>query len=317
MKRLNKGDNEFFKYFVDTINGENDQELYEDKDARKVDWVAYNSSKIKDIPETIDFINKEVRKTTFLRAFKKVGRKGVSIRILTKIVLVCEKFGLDERDAEGFLQVFGKCLGIPKVDDRIVGRAYDNPEVAYILYDIFNRTKECDGKLAGDGSGIESTRKQNYGANKKSTKYFLTSIVDTTEIVQAFDCSGKDEGRAMHELVNEVNGDSLCLDAGFNDRKLASKIMQKGIIPYIYPKRSNLINGEDSWRLMYLELIMDLIIWLREYHLRSHSESFHSAFKRKFGIITKINPHSRMIQMLARIILHNRFRVRYSKSRKS
>ena len=50
----------------------------------------------------------------------------------------------------------------------------------------------------------------------------MTSIVDSREIVQAFDISGKQECQAMHELVEKVTGTSLRLDAGFVDRILLS-----------------------------------------------------------------------------------------------
>ena len=54
-------------------------------------------------------------------------------------------------------------------------------------------TKDSDGILSGDGTGLETSRRQNYGDNKSSTKEFLTSIVDSREIIQAFDFSGEDE----------------------------------------------------------------------------------------------------------------------------
>jgi transposase len=163
----------------------------------------------------------------------------------------------------------------------------------------------------GDGSGLETSRKQNYGENKKSTKEFLTSIVDSREIVQVFDFSGEDECRAMHSLIEKVEGDSLRLDAGFNDRELAKKILKIGMLPYIYPYKNNKINGDKAWREMYLEFFTDVISWLTEYYQRVHCESFHSAFKRVFGILNKVRAHSKFIQVSARIILHNRARLSY------
>ena len=165
----------------------------------------------------------------------------------------------------------------------------------------------------GDGSGLETSRKQNYGINRKSTKEFLTSIVDSREIVQAFDFSGKDESKAMHELVENIDGDSLALDSGFNNRELVRKIVERNIIPYIYPKKNNKINGGNGWTEMYLEFFTDVISWLTEYYQRVHCESFHSAFKRVFGIVRKIRPHSKFVQVTARIILLNRARLSYFK----
>ena len=108
-----------------------------------------------------------------------------------------------------------------------------------------------------------------------------------------------------------VSGDSLRLDSGFNCRELAKAVEDLFMEPYIYPKSINNLNGDDSWKYMYLEFFLDIYAWLREYHQRSHSESFHSAFKRVYGVVSKIRVHSKLIQVSARIILHNRARLSY------
>jgi len=283
--------------------------FYENKEPRKINWRAYHFSQINNIKETIEFINLEVDKCEL--PSRKVGKPLTNPKILAKIVLVCEAFHLTERDAQGFLELFGASLKIKNIDDRVIGNAYDKREVAFILKQVFEKNKDSDGKLMGDGSGLETSRKQNYGLNMKSTKEFLTSIVDSREIVQAFDFSGKDECKVMHSLIKKVEGESLRLDSGFNDRELVRKILEQGIVPYVYPKKINKINGSQAWREMYLEFFMDVIAWLSEYYQRVHCESFHSAIKRVYGIITKIRPHSRFIQVMARIILHNRARLSY------
>ena len=139
----------------------------------------------------------------------------------------------------------------------------------------------------------------------------MTSIIDSREIVQAFDISGTQECQIMHELIKNVDGDSLRLDAGFNDRKLVWEISQLGMIPYIFPKCNNNINGDVYWQKMYLTFYYDIINWLIEYHQRSHTESFHSSFKRTFGIITKLKLCSKFSQVCARIIIHNSRKQRY------
>jgi len=306
--------NKQFRKLVETINeGKEDKskKIYVDREPRKIDWVAYNLSQINNIKETLNFIRKEVNKCDYPP--RKVGKPLTDPKVLTKAILICEAFGLTERDAQGFLGVFGKSLGIKEIDDRVIGNAYDKQEVAYILQQIFDRIKDSDGILSGDGTGLETSRKQNYGSNRQSTKEFLTCIVDSREIVQAFDFSGEDECKVMFDLIEEVDGDSLRLDAGFNCRELVRKIAELGMLPYVYPIKSNKINGAEDWREMYMEFFTDVILWLREYYLRVHTESFHSAFKRVFGIITKVRPHSKFVQVIARIILHNRARLSYFK----
>lgn len=305
--------NKQFRKLVEFINeGREDKskKIYVDREPRRIDWVAYNLSQINNIKETLAFIKREVYKCK--SPPKKVGRPLTDPKLLTKSILVCEAFGLTERNAQGFLSIFGRAIGIKNLDDRVIGNAYDKSEVAYILKQIFDRTKDTDGILAGDGTGLETSRKQNYGLNK-STKEFLTCIVDSREIIQAFDFSGKDECKAMHSLIEEVEGDSLRLDSGFNDRELVRKIAELGMLPYVYPKKINKMNGDNTWREMYIEFMVDVIYWLQEYYLRVHCESFHSAFKRVFGIITKVRHHSKFVQVITRIILHNRARLSYFK----
>ena len=304
--------NKKFRKLVEFINeGREDKskKIYVDREPREIDWVAYNLSQINNIKETIIFISKEVDKCK--NPPRKVGKPLTNPKLLCKAILICEAFGLTERDAQGFIEVFGSSIKIKKLDDRVIGNAYNRPEVAYILKQIFDRNKDSDGILSGDGTGLETSRKQNYGLNRKSTKEFLTSIVDSREIIQAFDFSGEDECEAMHSLIEEVDGESLRLDAGFNDRKLVRKIVERGMLPYVYPKKNNKMNGDDSWREMYIEFMVDVIKWLQEYYLRVHCESFHSAFKRVYGILTKVRSHSKFVQITARIILHNRARLSY------
>lgn len=286
--------------------------FYEHKKPKKVNWNAYTLSQIKEAKETLLFIKREVDKCEMPP--RKVGKPITDPRILAKAILICEALGFVERKAEGWLEIIGPFVGInEKVDDRVIGNAYNKFEVAFILKQIFDRNKKSDGCLMGDGSGLETSRKQNYGLNKKSTKEFLTSIVDSREIVQAFDFSGMDECKAMHSLVKEVEGESLRLDSGFNDKELVRKIVEKNIIPYVYPKKNNRMNGGNGWTEMYLEFFTDVIAWLTEYYQRVHCESFHSAFKRVYGIISKIRVHSKFVQVSARIILHNRARLSYFK----
>ncbi|MEK6893696.1 MAG: hypothetical protein AABX07_05855, partial [Nanoarchaeota archaeon] len=230
-----------------------------------------------------------------------------------KAVLLSEFLHSAERQSEGWTEVLGPFIGIyEKIDDWVIGDAYSRPEVAVILYEIFLATRESDRILSGDGTGLERTRKQNYESQKKNYGgWYMTSIVDSREIVQAFDITGSGECEVMIELIKIVSGDSIRLDAGFNSRELTEAIEKLFMIPYIYPKSINNLNGKDSWKYMYLEFLWDIWMWLKEYHQRSHSESFHSAFKRVYGEVTKINYTARFVQITARIILHNFRRLSY------
>jgi len=298
------------KEFRKLVSFLKEEKIYDDKEPKEINWKAYTLSQIKEAKETLLFIRRVVDRC--IMPPKKVGRPLTNPKILAKSVLICESLGLTERKSQGWLEILGSFVGIhEKLDDRVIGNAYDKPEVAFILKQIFDKIKNSNRSLMGDGTGMETSRRQNYGLNRKSTKEFMTAIIDSREIVQAFDFSGKDECKAMHSLINEVNGNSLRLDSGFNDRELVRKIAEKGIVPFVYPRKNNNINGNPDWSKMYLDLFYDVIAWLEEYYQRVHCESFHSSFKRVYGIIRKIRNTSKLVQLSARIILHNRARLSY------
>jgi transposase len=288
-----------------------EKEFYEPKAQRQINWSLYTQTEIDAAYETLTFIKESVDKAAYMPTQGKAGKPLTDPKTLAKAVLLCESLGLTERSAQGWLKILGPFLGIYEhLDDRTIGDAYDKPEVLYILKQIFEETKDSNGILSGDGTGLETSRKQNYETNKKAGEY-MTSIVDSREIVQSFDISGEQECKAMHKLIEGVYGDSLRLDAGFNDRELVRKIAEKGMIPYIFPKSNNNINGRPAWKNMYLSLFYDVMTWLTEYHIRSHSESFHASFKTRNGIITKRRPICQLCQVTARVILHNRRRISY------
>ncbi len=287
--------------------------FYEYEEKRKISWPEYTATQIEDAEETLSFIRDAVDEAQYMNTPGKVGKPLTDPKILAKSVLACEALGFTERHAQGWIKIIGWFLEIKiPLDDRTIGDAYDKVEVLYILKQIFEKNKDSNGILSGDGTGLETSRKQNYENNKKAGEW-LTSIVDSREIVQAFDTSGEQECKAMHKLIEKVYGNSLRLDAGFNDRELVRKIAERGMAPYVFPKSNNNINGTLAWKNMYLELFFDVMHWLTEYHLRSHSESFHSSFKGVYGMITKRRVTAKLSQVTARIILHNRRRLSYFK----
>ena len=288
-----------------------EKEFYHAEEPRHLSWPEYNLSQIEEASATLCFIRDSVDEATPLFLNGKVGRPLTDPKDLAKAILVCEALGFTERGAQGWLRVLGPFLGIPQeLDDRTIGDAYDKVEVLYILKQVFERTKDSDGRLSGDGTGLETTRKQNYESSKKTGDY-MTNIVDSREVVQNFDISGEQECRAMHNLIDDVYGNSLRLDAGFNDRELVKKIAEHGMVPYVFPKKSNLLNGSLAWKSMYLELLFDVMMWLTEYHVRSHAESFYASFKGRYGPLTKRRATCKLSQVTARIILHNRRRLDY------
>lgn len=307
--KITKLPNKEFRQMVLLLREEG---FYEHEEPRRISWPEYNLSQIEDAKETLEFIRDSVDEAEYLYLNGKVGKPLTDPKVLAKAILVSEALGFTERSSEGWLYILGPFLGIHEsLDDRTIGEGYAKIEVLYILNQIFEKTKDSDGKLSGDGTGLETSRKQNYETNKKTPDY-MTSIVDSREIVQAFDIY-EQECKAMHKLIEKVYGNSLRLDAGFNDRKLVKRIVELGMKPYVFPRKDNNLNGSPAWKNMYLELFLDVMAWLTEYHIRSHNESFHSSFKARYGIITKRRITSKLSQVTARIILHNRRRISYFK----
>lgn len=279
------------------------KESYIPQEKRKINWKKYNCSQTEEAVK----IFKEIKilvDSCEIKAMNNLGRKGKDKKILAKIILVSELMQLTERQSQGWINLIGNYFGLNEnIDDRVIGRAYNNLEIQYLLKQIFEKTKNSDGILSGDGSGLETSRKQNYETNKRTNEYF-TSIIDSREIVQAFEMSKK-EKEAMKKMLIEVKGNSLRLDAGFVDRKLTLMISELGMKPFIFPKKNINLNGGISWKIMHLELFFETQEWLEEYHQRSHCESFHSSFKRRNKPLMKNNSISRLNQLTARIIIHN------------
>lgn len=289
------------------------KKFYEHKEIRRpISWREYSLAQIEEAKEILKFIKREVEKCQFPFVNGKVGKPLTNPKSLAKAILMSEFLQLTERQSQGWIELLGPFMRIKEqLDDRVIGEAYNNAEVLYILEQVFQNTKSTDGKLSGDGTGLERSRKQNYASTKNTKKCdYLTSIVDSREIVQAFDVN-EEECIAMHSLIHEVEGDSLRLDAGFVSRGLTKEINDKGMIPYIFPKTNLNLNGGLAWKNMYLSLYNDVMKWLEEYHIRSHSESFYSSLKRRNRIILKRRPTARLSQVTARIIIHNARKLAY------
>ena len=299
--------------------------FYAPQDQRSIDWSAYTLNQINDLMDTLKFIRKEVDNIYQPQANNSVGRPPTDPGDLAKAILFVEMISIPERKAEGWLMLIGHHLGIEnRIDDRVLGKAYQNKEVISILEKVFENNKTNDGQMSGDGTGLEGSRKENYESTKKKTNY-LTSIVDSREVVQQFDLGNKQECQAMHELIPRLKNNfkktisslttnaKLTLDAGFVDRKLTQLIEDSKIIPYIFPKKNNAITpkGYTAWGRMCKKIVDDVQAWLKEYHIRSHAESFHSSLKRVFGVVTKRRNTTVYTQVLCRIIHNNRRKTAY------
>src|SRR3989344_8287811 len=142
--------------------------FYKPQEKRKIDWKKYNIAQTEEAIKIFEEIRILVDSCE-IRKINNLGRKGKDGKILAKIILVCELMQLTERQSQGWITLIGKSLGLSSnIDDRTVGRAYNSLEIQYLLKQVFEKTKNSDGILSGDGSGLETTRKQNYENDRKT-----------------------------------------------------------------------------------------------------------------------------------------------------
>lgn len=310
------------KQLKETVKLARSKGFYEGNVQKKVDWSAYTLNQISDLLDTINFINKTVDEIDWKLPYGVVGRPPIHPKKLAKAILFIELLGIPERKAEGWLKLLKHHLNIKdNLDDRVLGKAYENDSVRGILKKIFDKNCENNGIFCGDGSGLEQSRKENYESTKKKGLY-ITTIVDSRQIVQEFSLDSKQECPLMHDLVNQLRlklnqnleiQQKLTLDAGFVDRKLTQLISDSNIKPFIFPKKTLTFRAKGSlaWKKMLNEFISNIQTWLKEYHIRSNVESFFSSLKRIFGIVTKRNQNSIYVQVLCRIIHNNRRKLKY------
>jgi hypothetical protein len=235
--------------------------FYKSQEKRPIKWKEYSLSQIQEVK----LLGKiKVLVDTFdTRKDKSFGRPLTNPKDLSKAILVAELLGLPERQAQGWINLLASKVGINTfLDDRTIGRAYSRLEVLEILKYVFEKTKTYNGILLGDGTGLETTRKQNYETEKKKTENYLVSIVDSREIVQAFEINNS-ECPTMHSLIKNIKGNILCLDAGFIDRELTRKISELGIKPFIFPKKNLNLNGSVHWKKCSWNYFMILKLGLR------------------------------------------------------
>lgn len=304
------------KEFHELVKQARSGELYGGCEQREVVWKEYNAALLRQVREILLFIRDEVDAVKLPDKFvhKGPGRPRTSAHSLAKAVLACEYMHLPERQAQAWMGLLGPLLGIKEeLDDWVIGDAYGRPDVQYILNELFERSKSSDGVLSGDGTHVEQSRKENYESKKSSaTGGWLTTIIDSREFVQAFNDDAH-EFEAMLELIPQVDGDSLRLDAGFLSRDVTNLASDYGLTPYIHPKSNTSMarDGSASWQHMLLDFTTDPVLWLFFYHLRSHCESFHSSYKRCFGHVTKRNDRRKHGQTCARLTLHNEIKSIY------
>ncbi len=205
---------------------------------------------------------------------------------------------------------------------KTIERAYDPGPVTKILQEVFRLTNEYgnanEDTFSFDGTGEPTSTKVNYETVRSEQKrkedgdddptgswpspsssrrqhvfqYSESSVGVHTKI---FGGSVSTDGYSVGELlmfpsvlsqtrincpdIKEVLGDGL-----YSTRPACSMVAAAGARPYFFPKVNSiyLSHGVPSWKEMMHSFVEDTQQWLRQYHMRSISETANSMDKRRF-----------------------------------
>lgn len=237
---------------------------------------------------------------------------------VAKVLLMQSYFGVSNRVAAGLALVFKEKLRLADTFSyKTIERAYDPGPVTRILREVFRLTNEYgnanEDTFSFDGTGEPTSTKVNYesarseqkrrdddngswpspsSSSKHEFQYSESSVGVHTKI---FGGATSTEGHSVGELlmfpsvlsqtrINCPGMEKGLGDALYSNRPACAMLTAAGAIPYFFPKVNSIFrsHGVPSWKEMMYEFVDDPQQWLREYHMRSISETANSMDKRRF-----------------------------------
>lgn len=283
---------------------------YIPREEREIDWSKYDEAQIHEINDMLLMIRDTVDEAALRLGIKDAkfegpGRPPYPPEDLAKTILMQQFFGVANRTTAGLVLLFKEKMGIKHAFSyKTIERAYDDPLVTLILNEVFRMTqepvKEVEKNFSADGTGVPTSMKQNWERDKngdgKQTGYEkMVAMVGTTykliSAVEFPDPPTANEAQLLAPLLDETAGiyssvELVCGDAAFLSRDNCSLIEEIGAAPRLYPRKGIRLRRKGCW--VWAEMLLDFIKdpqqWLREYHLRSISETVLSTFKRDFPI---------------------------------
>lgn len=273
---------------------------------KHIDWPSYDLAQLNEmsdylilVREIIDEIHRELGAIDQGRE----GKPPKSCFDKAKAIMMQEYFEVSNRVAAGLVRVFKEKLNIRELlTYKDIERAYENPYVILVLKLLFEKTNgPVQGKeshITGDGTGLPASIKQNYendkGDEKKMVLYdrmvFMMGaeykLLSAVEVIEGTG-SEKDhiiplleETRSLHKGIRTVSYDGAAftydiMDYIANDLKASPRILP----PVTAVLKTH---GCMAKKRMLLDFIHCTQQWLREYHVRSNSESRNSEDKRVF-----------------------------------
>lgn len=312
---------------------------YIPKEDKPIDWSTYNQAQIMEINNTLVMIRNMAeeayqRVRHIAEPRNKVGapfKKPMEDR--AKAIMLQVFFGVSDKVAEGLIVLFREKLDITEyITAKDIERAYENKYVVAIIQEVFDMTNEPVGdketEFSIDGTGDSTSIKRNWendkGDNKK-VKMFerVIGVVGVNTLmfsaVEIADEPQDNESPYLKDLVIETAGkyeriDYVYADAMFIARHNCDIIESIGAKPRIYPKENLTLKSDGSfaWARMLMEFVRNPQKWLREYHMRSNSESANSVWKRLFKKpLNRLKSYNRKFECFVRATVYNIRRLSY------
>lgn len=150
--------------------------LYKQKDPKKIDFPKYNLAQINELTDvldsmrdTVDLADRKIEQRT--NPTKGPGRPKVPAKDVLKVQLMETYFGISDRIAEGFFNLFREKLGISSdFSYKTIERGYDPERSEELIGEVLTITNEVGNKnekhFSIDGTGDPCTMKVNYESKR-------------------------------------------------------------------------------------------------------------------------------------------------------
>jgi transposase len=297
---------------------------YKQKEPNKVDFTKYNIAQINEITDILENIrnivdqaDQRIQQRTV--PLKGPGRPKVPAKDVLKVQLMETYFGISDRLAEGYFNLFKEKLGISiEFCYKTIERGYDPERTEELISEILKITNEIgnanEKHFSIDGTGDPCTIKVNYEAKRaqqrrekeKTTKkssdvfpcskkhdfqYSVFTVGRSTKIIGAFETTDDHHMGEMsffkpvveQTIANCPNFEVLYGDGAYANRVACKLLSQQQITPYLLPMSTVTFRsmGVPLWKSMLYSLAENPQRWLEFYHNRSMSESVNSMLKRR------------------------------------
>lgn len=274
------------------------------------------------------------------------GRPPFPAGDVAKALLLQSYFGVSDRVAAGLVYLFREKLGIAnEFSYKTIERGYDPGHVSEILREVFRITNEYgnanETTYSVDGTGNPTSTKVNYesvrseqrrkkeeddsspsstgwpsSSTRSDFQYTVESVGVHTKLVAGFETTSD---HSVGELsmfpsvlsqtrINCPRMDAVLGDALHATRDNCSLVAQYRARPYFFPRVNATFDshGVPSWNNMHHGFVEDPQGWLREYHMRSISETVNSVDKTRFPWkIRRRLPWRRDSAMSVRVYVNN------------